>query len=238
MSTIRQELETLADPVYQSFQSGLLPTVPPERILGVRTPVLRRYAKQLYKQRPEEAAAFLRQLPHGCYEENNLHMELLCLQKEEIAARLEHIEAFLPYIDNWSTCDGRAGVLLADFPAEAQAAAARWLQSDRPYTVRFGMVTLLSFVRTAFDVSHLQQVAQPVLTGPCREEYYVRMAAAWYFSMALAHRWDAALPWITEKRLPVWVHNKAIQKACESYQLTPQQKEFLRQYRCNTAENR
>ncbi len=238
MSSIRQELEALADPAYKSFQSGLLPTVPSESILGVRTPVLRRYAGLLHKQRPEEAAAFLQQLPHGCYEENNLHMELLCLQKVGAAGRLEQIEAFLPYIDNWATCDGRAGVLLAGFPDEAQDAAARWLQSDRPYTVRFGMVTLLSFVRVAFHAEHLQLVAQPVLTGPCREEYYVRMAAAWYFSMALAHQWDAALPWIAEKRLPVWVHNKAIQKACESYQLTPQQKELLRQYRCGTAEKR
>jgi 3-methyladenine DNA glycosylase AlkD len=237
MTAIRQALGALADPAYRAFQSGLLPTVAKERILGVRTPVLRRYAKTLWREQPEEAKAFLRQLPHVYYEENNLHMELLCLQKLEIRALLEQVEAFLPCVDNWATCDGRAGTLFAKYPAEAQAAAVRWLQSDRVYTVRFGMVTLLSFVRTAFDVDHLHQVALPVLTGPCREEYYVRMAAAWYFSMALVHQWDTALPWITENRLPAWVHNKAIQKACESYQLTKEKKAFLRQYRHSTAEN-
>ena len=236
MTAIQQALCALADPVYREFQSGLLPTVEKDRILGVRTPVLRRYAKTLWKERPEEAGAFLRQLPHVYYEENNLHMELLCLQKAKIGPLLEQIEAFLPCIDNWATCDGRAGELLAKHPAEAQAAAARWLQSDRTYTVRFGLVTLLSFVKTAFAPEHLQLAAQPVLTGPCREEYYVRMAAAWYFSMALVHQWDAALPWIAEERLPAWVHNKAVQKACESYQLTQEKKQLLRQYKRPAAE--
>ena len=230
MTAIQQQLAALADEKYRQFQAGLLPTVDKAKILGVRTPVLRRYAKTLLRQ-PQQVQAFLAALPHEYYEENNLHMELLALQKLPFDRLLPMVEAFLPCIDNWATCDGRAGVLFAQYPAEAQAAAARWLQSDRPYTVRFGMVTLLSFVRTAFAPEHLARVAAPVVDGPCREEYYVRMAAAWYFSMALVHQWEAALPWVEQARLPVWVHNKAIQKACESYQLTPQQKELLRSFR-------
>lgn len=231
MSVIRQELAALADPAYREFQAALIPTVDKDLVLGVRTPVLRRYAKALLKQQPQKAEAFLAQLPHTCYEENNLHMELLALQRSDAAVKLAQVEAFLPYVDNWATCDGRAGVLFAGYPAEAQAAAARWLQSDHIYTVRFGMVTLLAFVRTSFCAEHLAQVAAPVLTGPCKEEYYVRMAAAWYFSMALVHHWEETLPWLAENRLPAWVHNKAIQKACESYQLPQERKQLLRQYR-------
>ncbi len=231
MDDIRQELAALADPAYRDFQAALIPTVDKALVLGVRTPVLRRYAKELLKQQPQKAEAFLARLPHTCYEENNLHMELLALQKTDIGTRLARVEKFLPYVDNWATCDGRAAVLFAKHPVEAQDAAARWLQSDLPYTVRFGMVTLLSFVRTAFREEHPAQVAAPVLTGPCKEEYYVRIAAAWYFSMALVHHWEETLPWLTENRLPVWVHNKAIQKACESCQLPQERKQLLRQYR-------
>ena len=228
MNTIRQELAALADETYRNFQAALLPTVDKTLIMGVRTPVLRRYAKQLQAQRPQEAQMFLAQLPHTYYEENNLHMELLALQKTDIRTKLAQVEAFLPYIDNWATCDGRAGVLFAKYPAEAQTAAFRWLQSERPYTVRFGMVTLLGFVRTAFEESHLAAVAAAVTSGVCGEEYYVRMAAAWYVSMALVHQWENTLPWIAQHKLPVWVHNKAIQKACESYQLPQEKKEILR----------
>lgn len=228
MTRIQRELAALADEKYRDFQSALLPTVDKMTVLGVRTPALRRYAKQLICTRPAEVQQFLEQLPHAYYEENNLHMELLALQKTDIGTRLAQVEAFLPYIDNWATCDGRAAVLLAGYPQQAQAAAARWLQSDRCYTVRFGIVTMLCFVHTAFEEEHLSWVAQTVLTGPCKEEYYVRMAAAWYFSMALVHQWDAVLPWIVQRQLPVWVHGKTVQKACESYQLTQEQKTFLR----------
>jgi 3-methyladenine DNA glycosylase AlkD len=162
------------------------------------------------------------------YEENNLHMELLCLQKVDFSLLLQQLEDFLPYIDNWATCDGRAATLVAKNPAQAQAAAVHWLQSDREYTVRFGLVTLLSFVKTAFVPEHLMLAAWTVLAGPCQTAYYVRMAAAWYFSMALVHQWGAALPWIVENRLPVGGHNKTVQKACESYQLTQAQKQLLR----------
>ncbi len=227
MTEIQRELAALADGAYRDFQSALLPTVEKARILGVRTPVLRKYAKQLHRERPAAAAAFLENLPHVYYEENNLHMELLALQKNGIGERLAQIERFLPYLDNWSTCDGRAAALVAGYPVQAQQAAARWLQSDRIYTVRFGMVTLLSLVRTDFEPEHLQQVAAAVNSGPCGEEYYVRMAAAWYFSMALVHRWEETLPWIRQRRLPPWVHGKAIRKACESYQLPPEKKALL-----------
>lgn len=231
LTEIQAQLAALADPAYKAFHAKLMPTVPPQRILGVRTPALRQYAKQLQRRDPAAATAFLRQLPHDYYEENNLHMALLALREKQLPPLLAEVETFLPYIDNWATCDCYVPKLFARFPAEAGQAAARWLQSDQVYTVRFGMVTLLGFVRTAFLPQHLQQVAAAVTQGPCRDEYYVQMAAAWYFSMALAHQWPAALPWIEGARLPVWVHNKAIQKARESRQLTPQQKQQLQSYK-------
>ncbi len=231
MTDIQADLAALADPAYRDFHAKLMPTVPKQRILGVRTPALRGYALSLLRQRPEEAAAFLKQAPHAFYEEDNLHMALLGLREKRIEPLIAALDAFLPYVDNWATCDCYVPKLFARYPAQAQAAAARWLKSDAVYTVRFGAVTLLGFVRTAFDPAHLAQVGAAVSEGPCQNEYYVCMAAAWYFSMALAHQWAQTLPWLEEGRLPAWVHNKAIQKARESYQLSPKQKQLLQALR-------
>ena len=221
---ILADLFEMQDIDYRDFQCRLMPTVPREHVIGVRTPLLRAYARSFDR---EKAEAFMAELPHRYYEENNLHAFLI-ERLGEWQTTVDALDRFLPYVDNWATCDGRAATLVAKHPAQAQDAAVRWLQSDREYTVRFGLVTLLSFVKTDFVPEHLMLAARPVLAGPCQTAYYVRMAAAWYFSMALVHQWDAALPWIVENRLPVWVHNKTVQKACESYQLTQAQKQLLR----------
>lgn len=231
MTVIQQQLAALADAQYRDFHAALMPTVDKARILGVRTPALRQYAKTLQRQDPALAADFLRQLPHTYYEENNLHMALLALREKQMDSLLAALEDFLPYIDNWATCDSYVPALFSRYPAEAQAAAARWLQSGRVYTVRFGLVTLLHFVRTSFAPRHLAQAAVTVTDGPCKNEYYVQMAAAWYFSMALVHQWEETLPWLRAERLPLWVHNKAIQKARESRQLPPDKKLLLQSLR-------
>ncbi len=227
MTDIRQQLTALADPAYKQFHTRLIPTVDPDTVLGVRTPALRAYAKQLQRTDPATAAAFLQQVPHRYYEENNLHLMLLALREKQIDALLAAIEDFLPWVDNWATCDTGVPKLFAKHPDRVRAAAACWLQSDHVYTVRFGIVTLLGFLRAGFDARHLQQVADANGTG----EYYIDMAVAWYFSMALVHQWDAALPWLTGQRLTRWVHNKAIQKARESHQLSAGQKEYLKALR-------
>ncbi len=227
MTPIQQQLAALADPAYKRFHTRLIPNVDPDAVLGVRTPALRAYAKQLYRASPAAAADFLAQTPHRYYEENNLHLMLLPLCIRDITALIDAVDAFLPQVDNWATCDGGVPKLFYRHPTQAQAAAARWLQSDHIYTARYGIVTLLGFVRSGFDASHLALVAGAKGGG----EYYLDMAVAWYFSMALAHHWQQTLPWLTEHRLSPWVHNKAIQKARESCQLAPEQKDFLKNLR-------
>ncbi len=227
MTPVQQQLVALADPAYQQFQSKLLPTVDPAAVLGVRTPALRAYAKQLYRTDPTAAMEFLTQVPHRYYEENNLHLMLLPLSIREITALIAAVDAFLPQVDNWATCDGGVPKQFYRHPAEAQAAAARWLQSDHIYTARYGIVTLLGLMRSEFDASHLALVAAARGGG----EYYLDMAVAWYFSMALVYHWRQTLPWLTEQRLSTWVHNKAIQKARESCRITAEQKDFLKNLR-------
>lgn len=218
---IVQRLFALQDLGYRDFQAKLMPTVDPKTVIGVRTPDLRKLARSL--RGTPEAAEFLAALPHRYYEENNLHGFLICDQKgfaETIAA----LDAFLPFVDNWATCDLMAPRAFQARPADLPDHIRRWLRDGRCYTVRFGVGMLLKYyLDEAFLPEHLQWVSEV-----CCEEYYVNMMVAWYFATALAKQPDATLPWIAEGRLPCWVHNKTIQKAVESYRIPPEQKEMLR----------
>ena len=218
---IRVRLFAMQDAKYRDFTAKLTPTVPPERIIGVRTPELRKYAVELSKT--EDAAAFMATLPHLYQEENNLHAFLI----ERIAdydACVAALDAFLPYVDNWATCDSMSPKCLKKQLPRLTGEIRRWMASDRVYTVRFGMGMLMRhFLDDAFDPAYLDWVA-----ALRSEEYYINMMIAWFFATALAKQWDATLPFIVNCRLEPWVHNKAIQKAIESYRIPEDRKIWLR----------
>ncbi len=221
MSVITERLFSLADEEYRRFQTPLLPTVEPCRIIGVRTPILRKLAKELAGT--DEAEAFLRDLPHTYYEENNLHA-FLVEQIRDYDECIAAMDAFLPYVDNWSTCDGWSPKVFKKHPEDVLRKIREWMASDLPYTVRFGIGMLQRyFLDERFDAVYLDWVA-----AVDREEYYVRMMVAWYFATALAKQYEATLPVMEEGRLPLWTHNKAIQKAVESYRVSDEQKAYLK----------
>lgn len=221
MTAIQQRLFALQDLKYRDFQAKLMPTVDKETIIGVRTPELRKLTKEL--KGTAEAADFLRTLPHEYYDENNLHGFLLCEIKDygECVAALD---AFLPQVDNWATCDLMSPKCFKRHKAELIKDIRRWMASDELYTVRFGIEMLMShFLDEDFFPESLSWVA-----SIRSEEYYLRMMQAWYFATALTKQYDAALPYIEEHRLEDWTHNKAIQKSLESYRIPGEQKEYLR----------
>lgn len=221
-TTLQNRLFALRDEKYRSFQAKLMPTVPPETIIGVRTPALRRLAKESYGN--AEAEAFLRALPHAYYDENNLHGALLDLIPDFDTA-LDAVERFLPYLDNWATCDMFCPKALRKEPARLLTAIKRWLSDDHVYTVRYGLVRLTFwYLEEPLFSNEILELASAIK----HDDYYVQMAVAWFFSMALVKQWETTLPYLTEERLDRWIHNKAIQKAIESHQLTPPQKEILR----------
>ena len=221
---IRAELYRLRDEGYRDFQSKLIPTVEPERIIGVRTPELRALAKDLSKR--EDLSLFLGELPHAYFDENQLHAFLLSDMKD-FEACLEAVERFLPYVDNWATCDQLSPKVFRKHRAELLRPIHRWIASGRTYTVRFGIGMLMAhFLDADFDPAY------PALVASLRSgEYYVRMMIAWYFATALAKQYDAALPYFTEHRLDDWTHSKAIQEAVESDRIPPERKEHLRSLR-------
>ena len=221
--TITDGLFALKDENYRRFHAKLIPDIPIDNIIGVRTPVLRKYAKEVAKL--PETNIFLESLPHIYYEENNLHGALLSLlYPKDIIAFMEQLERFLPYVDNWATCDMLSPKIFKKHLSYVYERVQKWLQSDAVYTIRFGIVTLLGFyLDDAFEPEMLQLVA-----NVRSEKYYVNMAVAWYFSMALVKHYDATLPYIQNRVLEPWTHNKSIQKAIESRRIPQETKAYLR----------
>lgn len=205
---------------YQAFHSRLVPELPPETVLGVRVPVLRSWAKQLWNE--ENLDKFLADLPHQYYEENCLHAFLI-EQIRDFSDCMAETERFLPYVNNWATCDMFAPKVFRRYPERMLPACRRWLRSEHLYTVRYGLVTMMKqFLGERFTPEILELAALDC------QEYYVNMAVAWLFAEALAKQYDAALPYLTAHRLPVWTHNKAIQKAVESRRIPPETKAYLK----------
>lgn len=218
---LEQRLFSLQDLEYKAFHCRLMPTVDPSRVIGIRTPALRTLAKEFAKQ--PEAAQFLDSLPHDYYEENNLHGFLVSAIKDPEEA-ISQLDRFLPYVDNWATCDMLSPKAFQKESPLILPKIRAWLSDSHAYTIRFGIGMLLKFyLDDRFSPEFLSWAAE---VGS--EEYYVRMMVAWYFATALAKQYDAALPYITEHRLPDWIHNKAIQKAIESNRIPPETKVFLR----------
>ena len=221
---IGERLNALRDETYRAFQCKLIPTVDPARVIGVRVPQLRALAKEL--RGTEQAKAFLCALPHESLDADILHA-LLISQVKDADECVALLNAFLPYVDNWATCDLISPKAFKNHPPRLLSDIRRWMASWRTYTARFGIGMLLQFyLGDAFDGEYLRWVAEVR-----SDEYYVKMMVAWYFATALDRQYDAALPYIEGRRLEPWTHNKSIQKAIESRRVPPERKEALRALR-------
>lgn len=222
MEEIRKELFALQDQDYRAFQAKLIPQIPIETIIGVRTPALRKYAKEAANL--PGVLDFLQELPHTYYEENNLHAALLSILYRDLDSYLAQLDRFLPFVDNWAVCDMISPKIFKKDLPFVYVKIKEWLKSGQTYTIRFGVVTLLSYY---LDEAFLPEMLR-LVADVKSEEYYVKMAAAWYFSIALVKQYDAALPYFTEPVLEPWTHNKAIQKAVESCRIDRETKEYLK----------
>lgn len=224
MQDLKSVLFSMKDEGYKNFQSKLMPTVPEEKIIGIRTPLLRKFAKDFSKT--PEAKIFLKNLPHEFYEENNLHAFLLeyITDFEECA---EEVTKFLPFVDNWATCDSMSPKIFGKHKTRLLKYIEKWLLSGDTYSVRFGIKMLMEhFLGEDFSGEYPERVSKIE-----SEEYYIRMMQAWYFATALAKQYDAVLPFIENRSLEKWTHNKAIQKATESFRITEEKKNYLRTLR-------
>lgn len=219
---IQSELFKLQDQKYGEFQRKLMPTVAKNTVIGVRTPQLRAMAKEIAKDAPA-VEKFLADLPHQYFEENQLHAFILSAMKDYDMC-VEQLEKFLPYVDNWATCDQMSPKIFKKHRQELLNHIKHWLVAKETYTVRFAIGMLMEhFLDEDFDLFYLQMASQVR-----SEEYYVNMMTAWYFATALAKQYEAALPFIENQCLDIWTHNKAIQKAIESRRISPEQKAYLR----------
>ena len=221
---IQVKLFALQDKAYADFQSKLLPTVQRETVIGVRTPDLRKIAKQL--SRTPAAQEFLQSLPHRYFDENQLHAFILSDEKD-FGTCLAELERFLPFVDNWATCDQLSPRCFKKHAAELLPHIRKWMRSTHTYTIRFGICSLMRYyLDEAFLPEYLQWVASIK-----SDEYYIRMMQAWYFATALSKQWDATLPYIEQHSLEKDTHNKTIQKAVESFRITDEQKALLKTIR-------
>lgn len=218
--TIEEQLFALQDEPFGTLQARTLPGIPREVIIGVRTPTLRALAKELY--RAGAFQAFLEELPHRYFEEDQLHAFLLSEMRtaEELMPALE---AFLPYVNNWATCDQLRPKLFRKHPELLEERIPVWLRSGQTYVIRFGLgMRMTHFLGERFRAAYLEEAA-----AVQSDAYYVNMMQAWFFAEALIMQYDAALPFLRENRLAPWTHNKTIQKARESFRIAPAQKAYL-----------
>lgn len=228
MTDLQKELFSLQDLSYRDFQAKLMPTVEKEKIIGIRTPLLRDFAKEFRKR--NEAKTFMVELPHRYYEEDNLH-GLLIQKIKNFDECITELDRFLPFVDNWSTCDMMSPKVLKKEPDSLLIKINQWLKSEHIYTVRFGVKCLMDFyLDENFSEDILTLVAEVN-----HEDYYVKMVCAWFFATALAKQYESALPYLTENRLDQWTHNKTIQKAIESYRISDETKIYLKTLKIKTA---
>ncbi len=221
---LQNQLFRLQDVEYKNFHSKLMPTVNPDTVIGIRTPVLRKFANEFYKS--EQVGDFLEALPHKYYEENNLHAFLL----EKITdydILIKELNIFLPFVDNWATCDMMKPKIFKKNKQRLIKDIEKWMKSEHVYQVRYGIVTLMThFLAEDFTPEYLNWVADVK-----SEEYYINMARAWFFATALTYQYEATVPVFENNIVDTWTHNKAIQKACESFRISKEQKEYLRNFK-------
>ena len=218
---IREELFKNQDQKYRDFQVRLIPGMGPEALIGVRTPDLRKIARQMAKR--QDIGEFLENLPHEYFDENQVHAFVISEMKDYDKC-VQEAEKFLPFVDNWATCDQMSPKVFKKHRPELLDAIKKWLMSEHTYTVRFAIGMLMQhYLDEDFEPAYPEMVADVE-----SEEYYIRMMIAWYFATALAKQYETVLPYIEEQRLEAWTHNKTIQKAVESYRITPEHKEYLK----------
>ena len=218
---LHKKLYSLQDLKYRDMQIRIIPSIDPESVIGVRTPELRAMAKEIVKAGDHKV--FLKELPHKFFEENQLQAFIISGIKD-LNECMDELERFLPCVDNWATCDQMSPKIFKKHREELLSHIKEWIMSDKPYTVRFGVGMLMEhFLDEDFDPEYPEMVAK--LRS---EEYYVNMMIAWYFATALAKQYESILPYIEQKRLDDWTHNKAIQKSVESSRITDEQKEYLK----------
>ena len=218
---IRKELKKLQDKGYREMQVTIIPTIDADSIIGVRTPALRQLAKEFSKR--EDVSEFLSDLPHKFFEENQLHAFILSGMKDAESC-IKLVDEFLPYVDNWATCDQMSPKVFKKHKKLLLEYVDKWIRSDHTYVKRFAICMLMEhFLDEDFKTSYLTKVSKIR-----SEEYYVNMMIAWYFATALAKQYEDTLPFIEKQKLDKWTHNKSIQKAVESYRITPEQKEYLK----------
>ena len=221
MEKIENELFKLKDKKYQEFQAKLIPTRNPNTIIGVRTPELRKYAKDLLKN--NEYKEFLKELPHKYFDENQLHAFIISGIKDYDEC-INYVNQFLPYIDNWATCDQMSPKIFKKNHDILLKEIKNWIKSKETYIIRFGIGMLMQhFLDEDFNPEYLEWVSNIE-----SKEYYVNMMIAWYFATAIAKKYVVTISYIENKKIDVWCHNKTIQKAIESYRITPEQKEYLK----------
>ena len=217
---IKEDLFSLKDEQYQEFQSSLIPTIPKDTVIGVRTPILRKYAKDMSN---EVRDSFMHELPHQYYEENILHA--ICLSEvKDYNLFIKEIERFLPYIDNWAVCDIIKPKVVQKDKKDFNQYIKKWINSNEVYTIRYGVDMLMTYYLD-------EDYRKTYLKYPLKvksSDYYVKMVVAWYYATALAKHYDDTIVILEEKKLSKWVHNKTIQKAIESYRITLEQKEYLK----------
>ena len=223
MTEIQKILFEYQDAKYADFSAKLVPTLPRQAFIGVRSPCYKEIVSRVKELPPGELQSFLKNLPHKYHEENSLHIALINKIKtfDECLSQLEH---FLPYINNWAISDALNPPVLKKNRKQLLPKLQKWMQDQAPYTKRVGLLLLMKyFLDDAFDPAYLE------LPASIRsQEYYVNMMIAWFFAEALVKQWESAIPYIQNKKLAPWTHNKTIQKACESFRISPEHKEYLK----------
>ena len=222
--TVYDQLMEVKDDAYRKFQTKLVPNIPAETIMGVRTPEMRKIAKKLFES--PEREAFIKDLPHKYYEENLIHFFAISMIRD-FNACVQAVDEFLPYVDCWPVSDQATPKVFVKNHQKLLPYIRKWIASEHVYTARFGIRMLMNeFLGEDFREEYLELVADKK-----SEDYYLQMMAAWYFATALAKRYDETVPYFKDRRLNEWVHKKAIQKAVESYRVTEEHKEYLKSLR-------
>lgn len=224
MKIVHDLLFQMRDENYREFNAKLIPCIEKDRIIGIRIPVLRKMAKDMYKEK--WVGEFLHHLPHRYFEENNLHAFLI-EQENDIRKSIELTEEFLPFIDNWATCDSFFPKIFKKNTEMIDEKINLWLASDKEYTVRYALGLIMRLhLDDNFDCSYLKKASEII-----SDKYYINMMIAWLFATALAKYENETMDFIINKKLPLWVHNKTIQKSIESNRINPQLKEILKKYK-------
>ena len=220
---MKEELFKLQDKKYQEMQFKIIPNIDNSTIIGVRTPEIKKLAKEVLKG---DYKSFLEELPHTYFDENQLHAFIIS-EIKDFNECINYINKFLPYVDNWATCDQLSPKVFKKNTNKLIDEIKVWIKSKETYTIRFGVGCLMQYyLNDEFKEEYLELVSKIK-----SNEYYVNMMIAWYFATALAKQYDSAIKYIENHKLDKWVHKKSIQKAIESFRVSDAHKEYLKTLR-------